>query len=760
MAAPLSLRSDPVSSYRTRPARLSLLLATLLLASPPAAADWFQTGHDAARTGELPFSGPARDDVAFHVKLPGSGVSLVIVDRAAYVLLRGNLDESLPVHGIFRVGLDDAQVSEVVAFGSTRGRVATDGELLFTYNVSQVEAYRFSGGEPVWTYPFPFLATQRNAMGCGHFAVEGETIYAACEDRMFTEAEAGAAGQAGQPLPGDESVGFVVALNARTGAEKWLWVRDAVQQTAGPSLPPGVAPGANRNPRFNFYAAVAVRHPYVYLYSLDRYDAVETGPTPVSGARTVTEAVQYFLTALDSGTGRMLWARNDTEYRSTPLAEAYDWRFGTQPTANDNAAFIRLDRVEALNPAKGGRPVWSAKVGEADAVSGRGSTGFGLAGNVLLATSQQTLYRFDADDGDIRWQYTLPLTTNETWGVYPIAIADGIAYAMTSPLLANTDIVYAIDVEDGTILWRHAFVSRVGDPRFVVTVPAMDEGIFAVAMTDGSVVAVGETGASIQVRAETSSRYPEPGRSFSVDLSGTRAGAQGPATSFRVQLPNGTWTPWQPDPRVEVTLAGDGEQEVRFQAANDAGQTASVLVTFHVGEPEPNLVSRLFAPENQNLTFGVLGVLLTLGGGVFGVARFQGRKSRVLRELRAINEAYERQEGNPGRLETVLNERRTRVQALHLDGRLDEAQLTVLEKRIDELAREGRLASLDHRFDALPHGMVRRLRTMLEDGHVTQLEHAHFVEALEAEDLLTKQQKRLVRELVDSWFERDSSVSR
>lgn len=104
-------------------------------------------------------------------------------------------------------------------------------------------------------------------------------------------------------------------------------------------------------------------------------------------------------------------------------------------------------------------------------------------------------------------------------------------------------------------------------------------------------------------------------------------------------------------------------------------------------------------------------------------------------------------------------ERKAHCRGLLMDGKLDEAQFAVLESRVSELARDLRVSALDDRFDFLPYGLVKSLRDMLADGRVSAWERKHVVRALDEDDVLTKAQKKKVRDLVDGWFRRDAGTS-
>ncbi|HEX9767068.1 MAG TPA: hypothetical protein VGA36_09915, partial [Nitriliruptorales bacterium] len=198
--------------------------------------------------------------------------------------------------------------------------------------------------------------------------------------------------------------------------------------------------------------------------------------------------------------------------------------------------------------------------------------------------------------------------------------------------------------------------------------------------------------------------------------------------------------------------------ELVVSARNRAAQTASRAFVVSVGgsaPPEATFLEQAFARENQDLTFGLLGLFVAVTGGAIAVSRQRLHKNRLQRELRAVNEVFVRLQDRPAACEAALNERRARIQNLLADGELDENQFHVLDRRLEELHRQIRVGTLDRRFQFLPHGMVLTLKDMLADGKITAWEHEHLVEALKRDTLMTDDQKRKLRDLIDEWYGRD-----
>jgi hypothetical protein len=274
-----------------------------------------------------------------------------------------------------------------------------------------------------------------------------------------------------------------------------------------------------------------------------------------------------------------------------------------------------------------------------------------------------------------------------------------------------------------------------------------------------NVTVLGETRASPVVHAQASSEFPAPGADVSVDLSGTTAGAFGPATTFRADWGDGTLTDWQSEPFLAHAYAEAGDHMARFQVGNDAGQTSSQVVVLHVGGTPPprlNPIQQAFAPENQDATWGVIGLVVAAAGTLYGFTRLRRRRSRLAQQLDALEAAYAGTCSDPPACEAALARERAAARALLVEGKLDEAHFAVLDRRIDELRAQFRQDVLEHQLDFLPARLLRDLRAALADGRISSLERRHVLDALERDPTLTPDYKAMVRRLVEEWHARDA----
>lgn len=277
-------------------------------------------------------------------------------------------------------------------------------------------------------------------------------------------------------------------------------------------------------------------------------------------------------------------------------------------------------------------------------------------------------------------------------------------------------------------------------------------GLLAWDGSSGRAVLLGPAEDSLVPAVSLSTRYPAIDEPVTLTVDG-----QAP-TRLLVAWGDGAIDPLAPGESASRAYAAPGLRTVRVTAVHEDDRTATREVAVYVGQeppPERNAIETAFARENQDLTFGLLGIALAVTGGLLAVGRTRRRRGILQRELDAIGQTYEHHRGNPGACEVALDERRAHVGAHLAEGRLDEAQVALLERRIDELSRQVRLSVLDERFQFLPHGMVLALRDMLGDGRISSWERQHVLEVLERDEVLTDAQKGRVRTLLDDWFVHD-----
>ena len=318
------------------------------------------------------------------------------------------------------------------------------------------------------------------------------------------------------------------------------------------------------------------------------------------------------------------------------------------------------------------------------------------------------------------------------------------------------DVLVVIDLEQARTV--HAIpVADLGDGRDLLRLTPLSDppGVLAWHPLTGRAAFLGEADAALQPGISLNTTYPAIGEPL--DLQALAPGAE----AVFVGWGDGRRARIEPGQTTSNTFHEPGLRTLRVTAVFEDGTTATSEQTLHVGgtpSQDLNLLQQAFARENQDLTFGVLGIVVALAGGLIAVGRRRRQRGILQRELDAIEQAYSMTREDPRACTETVNERRVHCRGLLLDGKIDEGQYAILEKRIEELSGKVRLGILDERFDYLPLGMVRRLEQMLSDGQVSAWEREHFEQVLSQDMFLTEDQKGEVRELVEAWFGQDAGV--
>ncbi len=766
-------------------------------------ADWPQAGYDAAKTGNTPDHGPAWDDVAFRLQLPGrlnvpgygSGGHMVIVGRDLYVAHDGwdhIAGERSGLRGITKVNLDRATQEVFAQFedlgpGGEHARawqsytLASDGKRLFAVTPYHVQSYDLTTGrlnheyEHRWpvTTPGPNSgpSTQLPWYGiCNPPTLREELILVSC---TFSDQE-----QCCDPA--DASV---VALETDDLGIRWEWARRTSPQPRHTERPDEtVAPLVG----FPWASDPVVIGNRVIVAVHESGGMNYRGIQP--GTNVVTASWIMRVWGLDLASGSPMWSKFADESSfgvdapqagGAQYAKAAEFQWGIRPTGDENKACFNLNKQWAcVRPADGFRlqPLQAPATplfGQRDRVYATTLSGDGL----FIATGEHHL-RFNWEDNSLVWYQGLRPGGTHAFDGGERIVSGGKLYAVAanypSPTVINLDghgWVYAFEEQTGETEWRSELHSQFypGPSSYVVDGPAcfpceqnatngmfdiiIGGGVLVVAETLGNITVFGETGASPRpVSSYGTARPMEP---FVVDLSATAAGLQGPATSFKVDWGDGAITDWEASSRLSHIYEDSGDYAARFMVRNDAGQSASALQAVRVA-PRPGVAEQAFTQANQDLTFFILGLVITGFFAAVGLYRLRRRQRILKRELRIVDEVHARTAEKRADREKLLNERRVFAKVLLKNGDLDEPKYLVLERHIDTILRDSRTGLLDERFDYLPHGMMKRLEQMLADGHVTSWERDVFEEALRKDKILSDEQKASVRALIRDWFSSDS----
>lgn len=740
------------------------LLCLVLLAGTGMAEPWAQAGYDAERTFSTPDDAPDLPEVAFQTELPGStwmqwalSPAPLIHDGDAYVPVRSVDDTARPLDmdGVVRVNLTTAQVDRFVELEGEgqAGPIAIGDTYLFLVTRTSLDAYRLSDGELAWSEPHPKVfpeTVDESTQVCAQPALrEGSLVY-------------GCAVSDAQSVVRWDS--FVVERRASDGEARHVWT---TQEMAS-------SPEAESSAEYHrILVGVSTLGERIIASMIS---VREASACPLGNCLGSVAQLEIGIHALGYEGEELTyrWGKTDTfrgaflpdDFPETLLPFSEFHGLSVLPTGDEGEIYARIqDKVISLtNRASDPPGRWNATIGEEDVQpdysigTGGPLNTFALGPDDVYTFSSETLYRFDRTTGANPWQVTLDPDLDQRFTNSGTVLADDTIYAAGTSREGNGTTIYAVDTANGDIHWRQHLPTNqaMGNtaPFRGDEVPhrqSVGEGVLVAAGRDASFWVLGETEASIEPVAISSHERPGVEEEVTVDLAGTEPGAFGHATRFRADWGDGTATDWQESPVLTHSYEEEGEVTARFWVANDENQTASTAETFNVGAVEPNWVSERFEPENQDMTFGVLGVALALGGGLVTVGRRYRKRSNLEAELKALEEGFEETKENPGECEAFLDNRKGRARSLAIDGHLEEDQVGIIENRADELRGQLRFGMLDERFQFLPHGRVQSLKRMLADGQINAWEKDTIEDLLERDESLNHAQKERVRGLLERW---------
>lgn len=722
-------------------------LALLLMASGGAqAADYLMTGSDAARSGARIDDGPHLNETAFVARLGGIAGPVVVVNGSAFTTTVDSY--SATESTLWRVRLDTGEATDLAVLPYQARSLVSDGTFIYTATGDGYAAYDLDGVER-WRAVIP-SPPERIPGGCGDAVLHDGMLIAPCYELDELDELA-----ARLDFQAASWYAFAVAFDVEQGALLWRWEIPSERAPAGVAAPVAV-------PDVVYITCSATGNTVLV------YVAKEPGVSRPESLDTVlgdagATSMTYVLYALDSQTGVTRWSANDTLQvyaapgPASPLTTRTDRLYGAYPTTDANLAYIRLDETLAINLATGAR-VWSRPIGQTDVVNNQGSSSLGRVGGTLLLTSSQTRYAVDAATGEILWQASLPPQDHLEYGIYPILSAGGLAYAdvYVSGRGAEhgTEGVVAYDIETGEEVWRRLFQGVTLPEGWGFTFRAMSGGLYLVTSDDGTLTAIGRTAASMPLEARVDELAPARGERVRLDVDAS-AGLYGAPTAYRVEWGDGDATDWQTSPRFEHAYEAAGPMRAVAYARNDGGQSSAQEIRFDVGGPRLTPLQRAFSPQNENITFFVIGLALTGAGAVAGLLR-RGRRTRAFRrEKRAIDREEETLRAEPQRLERAMMARLDGIRELRATGKLDEAQYDTLKERASAIYGEARAGEVEALLEQLPHGFVNRLRQALRDGRLERWERDALLLALDQDPLVNAEARAEVRARIDAWFRED-----
>ncbi len=348
-------------------------------------------------------------------------------------------------------------------------------------------------------------------------------------------------------------------------------------------------------------------------------------------------------------------------------------------------------------------------------------------------------------------------SASNTWEWTPWTVAGGstIESAWTT-LDGDIFLIVSPDPEDG----RAHSIMRVdsglrvlqqmpltGQTTFECTkrvVPMPDIGMVVVAGRDGQLTFLSENPTSPRPSVQLSKAYPQPGENVTISIAAPKG------TQLSVGLGDGTILSGEAPLRIEHRYAEARAYRI-YATAIHRETTSTGYLEIHVGGSAPlelSWIQQRFAPGNQDMTWGVIGIILVLiGAGATWASSRLGRR-RIATGLRDLATIRRHATTEPlaalGMLQNWHHSQEDRL----LRGRLTEDQFRVLENRGARVVR-GISRNLMDPMNLSP-SFARKLDAAMVDGFVDPAEVDGLRRAAKKEKLANAHRATLFH-VFDAW---------
>ncbi len=370
--------------------------------------------------------------------------------------------------------------------------------------------------------------------------------------------------------------------------------------------------------------------------------------------------------------------------------------------------------------------------------------------NLLILPGYRRVAAMDLN-GDAAWTRPWGLDQQGVAVEDILVTAAGRLWVLASYPAGDTRALMAsqLDAQTGREIQRlplHAYGGIQANPtRMAKWVPLNETALLAV----DDVGSVSFVAATLQPQhLQVSQRYPQPGDEVHATVPGMAN-----ATRLLVNWGDGSLQEFAPASRIGHRYEDAGARQIVLTRvlADGTTQTHTTLVDVG-GTPPPRLsfIQEAFAPENQDMTWGVIGIAIALGGTALAVVRNQRRRSTLGRHLRALEAIRAGNQDSPlAGMDDLDAYERTMEQHLS-SGRLDDAQFHALELRATRLQRAFRRSFLAPFHGRLDPRFERLVEAALEDGVVSDSEHALLLDAIAQQKDLGDEDRQKLARLVDA----------
>jgi hypothetical protein len=382
---------------------------------------------------------------------------------------------------------------------------------------------------------------------------------------------------------------MVTRIDTDTGKEDWTWRRPATTETrdacgtqadeaACHDVDEGITTGMSV-----VEGRVVLLHGPRVAAGVPFYEVNRGTCEPIG-----YPSAEYW--GIDATTGDE-WAFDE----ATDSEDPQGWTYVTAwPSGARGDLFLLMDSHFAIVDPQTGDVLHPIPIGQDDSLSIATGSGFAvLSGNEVIASTGQSLYRIDLEQGKLdpeRAVFRFSRDSGTFFATWPLHHGGGMLYgvAVKSPTCGREGdvraVLVAIDVERGRRAWVQE-LPYFSTPYHLGSFAAFDGANAAWINANGTLRVLGHTPASIQPVLNWSTLSPQPNETVRLDLSGSSPGVRGPPDRYKVDWGDGTETGWQTDANFTHTYSDVGTYTATISMKNDAGQQSSQAVRVFVAPP-------------------------------------------------------------------------------------------------------------------------------------------------------------------------------
>lgn len=593
-------------------------------------------------------------------------------------------------------------------------------------------------GTPDWTVSaeqLGGLGQGAAAWACNGGVLDGDVVVVALQQ----SAQAGFSGRHA-----------VAAIDRSTGAVVWsndYRIQDTAVGVAGsgilvrPTVLGSDATAGSSNPQFAPLTVTATESGYLVLGDVGS----------ASGLLLLHKdgAYEHFLHAAETPFGRPVVQVEGTVVDQTletlPPPRASGW---AAPTGASGVLAFAGDVVQ-MDPTAPA-PVSRAPLDLPFPFEPHAALGPLSLGDAFLIPLQNGIVAVDRFDFTLRWTHRVnPLPSYALWDLAATDAGHVWVVGDASSAQGRTPVAQLLDARTGRLLQQlplpldsgTAFDS--GSLRLV----AFDDGVHVIDRS-GAFVTLAPAANDLKPVVKPDDIYPAVGDVIGLAI------APPPGTNTTVFWGDGRGMALPATGRAEASYADAGDRTVRVTSVFPDGRTATTALVLQVGGEAPqrlNLLQRAFSDANQEMTWGIIGLVLAALSGIGTVAAVLWRRRGLAADLRRIDAIRQVGRSDPLAAAAELQVYRADLRQRAAKGKLQAGDFASLTQEAIALSQALQRRVMGQFGDRLPKQLQATLDHAMVDGALSPTESARIAAALQSAGRLTESERIELTRLLGAW---------